>query len=68
MSDLNKYPDNSRFYDVKEYPDNLRFYDVKEYPDNSIFHDVKNKKVIGKMKHGTEGFSIVEFVALKSKM
>ena len=59
---------NEDMSDLYKYPHNSRFYDVKEYPDNSIFHDVKNKKVIGKMKHGTKGFSIVEFVALKSKM
>ena len=42
--------------------------DFSNYPKDAKFFDETNKKVIGKMKDGSEGKIINEFVGLKSRM
>ena len=43
-------------------------YDFSNYPKNHSLHSDVNKKVIGKMKHDSEGVPISEFVGLRPKM
>ena len=52
----------------KEFHKGKNNFDFSEHPENSKFHDKANKNVIGQIKNKTEGFPIVDFVGLKSKM
>ena len=65
---------DSLTYEIKsedvynEFFKHKHLFDFSNYPKDSTFFYQANKKVIGKMKVGSEGKIIDEFVGLKSKI
>ena len=65
---------DSLAYEIKsenvyeEFFKHKHLFNFSNYPKDSKFFDKTNKKVIGKMKDGSEGKIIYEFVGLRSKM
>ena len=52
----------------KDFGNNKEIFDLSNYSTKSKYYDNSNKLVIGKMKNGTAGVVIEEFVGLKPKM
>ena len=52
----------------EEFFKHKHLFDFSNYLEDSKFFDPTNKKFIGKMKGGSDGKMIGEFVGLKSKM